>query len=95
MSIVGVEKESNNRRSTGVLAPVLLRYGAMEDSVTELFEVSHTIAGTFQNLDFVIAALREAVRPGAVQAVQYFPEPIVNCLCTILELRQIHRFYRK
>ncbi len=66
MSIVGVEKGSNNQRSTGVLAPVLLRYGAMENSVTELFEVSYAIAGTFQNLDFVIAAFREAVRPGAV-----------------------------
>ncbi len=75
------------------MAPVLLRYGAMKDTITESFEVSHAIAGTFQNLDFVIAALRKAVRPGAVQAVQYFPEPIVNCLCTILELGQIHRFY--
>ena len=78
----------------GVNAPARFLCIAVEDSFPEVLDVTNAEADSFQDLDFVVAALDEAVRPRDIKSVQDLLEPIVTGSCTVLELRQVRAFHR-
>ena len=66
---------------------------AEEDSVSEIAEVTHPKADPFQDFGLVIAAFNKAIRPWDIHRVEDLVKPVAVCVCTIVELGQIHDFH--
>lgn len=64
----------------------------MEDSVAEAGEVAYTIANTFQNLGFVVAAFGIAVSKMDVKRVKNQLTPVVQGSGAIIEFRKMGGF---
>ena len=66
---------------------------AEENSVSEIAEVTHPKADPFQDFGLVIAAFNKAIRPWDIHRVEDLIKPVAVCVCTIVELGQIHDFH--
>ena len=66
---------------------------AEENSVSEIAEVTHSEADALQDFGFVVAAFNKAIRPWDIHRIQDFSEPVVICICAVVEFRQIHDFH--
>ena len=77
----------------GVKAPARFSCMAEEDSVSEIAEITHPKADPFQDFGLVVAAFNKAIRPWDIHRVEDLVKPVAVCVCTIVELGQIHDFH--
>ena len=63
--------------------PALLSCVAKQDVSSEIGEITHAKANTFQDLCFVVASLDETVGPGDIHGVQNLVEPVAICFGAI------------
>ena len=93
MSIVGVEIRRNDLSRVGEKSPARFLCTAEEDSVSEIAEITHPKADPFQDFGLVVAAFNKAIRPWDIHRVEDLIKPVAVCVCTIVELGQIHDFH--
>ena len=88
----GRDKKEIIASRVGVKAPARFSCMAEEDSVSEIAEITHPKADAFQSFGLVIAAFNKAIRLWDIHRIQDFSEPVVICICAVVELGQIHDF---
>ena len=71
----------------GAIAPARFLCIAKQDSFSEIIEVSHTVAGAFEDFGFVVTSLNEAICPRDIQGVDNLIKPVVIGFGTVVELR--------
>ena len=89
----GRGKKGKIESRVGEKAPARFLSIAEEDSVSEIAEVTHPKADALQDFGFVVAAFNKAIRPWDIHRVEDLVEPVAVCVCTIVELGQIHDFH--
>ena len=89
----GRGKKGKIESRVGEKAPARFLSIAEEDSVSEIAEVTHSEADALQDFGFVVAALNKAIRPWDIHRVEDLIKPVAVCVCTIVELGQIHDFH--
>ena len=89
----GRGKKGKIESRVGEKAPARFLSIAEEDSVSEIAEVTHSEADALQDFGFVVAAFNKAIRPWDIHRVEDLVKPVAVCVCTIVELRQIHDFH--
>ena len=93
MSSWGRDKKEIIASRVGVKAPARFSCMAEENSVSEIAEITHSEADAFQSFGLVVAAFNKAIRPWDIHRVEDLVEPVAVCVCTIVELGQIHDFH--